>query len=530
MAEAISVQYPRATIDQFDKNVRRFVRSAVTGITSSYTTAITTVAGEVALIDKIVMRAQTNDAATNTTITFEVNGTGNDIPFHFPGVLDNRRQDQIILEPRGNWVIQPSQTLKVKASANNIATCNIYYRRMSLVKALEEKLIPTTLPNVASTNTASGGGTAANTAKIIVTGVAGYQIEVLGFYFTGHNYNAATDRTILGFWEGTGTFYTAPATKAATAWPIHVVHVGGANVTFAPRVIVNDTQGCIQGPAGYSLYIQSTANLAGATPTGDFVVMYRMVKAERQLHRTTVALTAAGETAIVVARTIPPTTPASGTLQIVRNDGTQTGIVYSSYTGSTFTITSTAFNGSGATDDADVGSLVWTDDHMEINDPRGALGQNLVRRKKFWCNTIAAATTFVDGSESANIIFEAYDAQDTDVVIKMKGHVASYITQRAAAPFNATGMPAGVILGGGAASGVAFFGNISLNDANPDGADVDTSRQVVEGDELVTCNFSQSPSFLAYQGAAGDIAARSQTVWGTFSSNRDTTGFASFLA
>lgn len=529
MAEAASVQYPRATVDQLDKNVRRMVRSPTTGITNAYTTILTTVAGEVALIDKIVMRAQTNDAATNVTVTFEVNGTGNDIPFHFPGVVDNRRQDQIILEPRGNWVIQPSQAFKVKATANNIATCNIYYRRMSLVKALEEKLIPASLPNVASTNTASAGGTAANTAKIIVTGVAGFSIEVLGFYFTGHNYNAATDRTILGFWEGTGTFYTAPATKAATAWPIHIVHVGGANLGYAPRVLVNDTQGCIQGPAGYSLYIQSTANLAGATPTGDFVVLYRMVKCERQIHRTTVALTAAGETSIVVARTIPNTTPASGTLQIVRNDGTQTGIVYSSYTGSTFTITSSAFNGSGATDDADVGSLVWTDDHMEVNDPRGALGQNINRRRKFWCNTIAAATTFVDGSELSNLIFETFDTGDTDAVVKIKGHVASYIAQRAVAPFNATGMPAGVILGAGAASGVALLGNISLNDANPDGAEVDTSRQVVEGDELVPCNFSQAPAFLAYQGASGDIVARSQTVWGVLSSNRDTTGFAAFL-
>lgn len=522
MAEGILPLRPRTTHDTYDKNVRRFARSPSTGITTGYLTYVSCATGEVALIDRIVIRGLTNDGATNLTVTFEINGV--DCPLHLLGVLDARHGDTLILRPNGNLVVGSGSSLKAKASSGTVATCSVYYRKMSLTKALHERLIPTTIPLVASTNSTAAGGTVAGTAKAIVTAVPGYSIEVLGFYLTGHNYNAAADSIALAFWDGTGTMYTPPATKAATAHPIHIGHAQGANIAFTPRVLVDDTQGCIQGPAGYGLYIQATANLAGATPTADYIVMYRLVKAERQLHRTTVALTGAAETQITVARPIPLTTPASGTLQIVRNDGTQTGLLYSSYSGSVFTFTAAqAFNGAGATDDADVNSLVWTDDVQDVNDPRGATSQPLVRQRKFWVNTIAAATTFVDGSELTTPFF---GTAPTDGVVKIKGHIAGYVAQRASGVFTGIASPAGVVIGAGAATAIALVGNVGLDDANPNGADSDTSRAVQDTDELVTCNISQLPSYLAYQGTAGDIVARSQTTWGTFASFRDTTGFA----
>ena len=60
------------------------------------------------------------------------------------------------------------------------------------------------------------------------------------------------------------------------------------------------------------------------------------------------ALTSASETSVVVNTTIPTDTPESGTIRIQNADGAYVRVAYSSYTGSTFTITSTDFSGSNA--------------------------------------------------------------------------------------------------------------------------------------------------------------------------------------
>jgi len=98
-------------------------------------------------------------------------------------------------------------------------------------------------------------------------------IEILGFYCTGHNYNAASDNIRLGFWDDTtgGSFASGGAS-------VMVSYARGVAAFWAPQVLVNNTQGCIQGALGSDLYIQATANMAGATPTADYVVMYRRVR------------------------------------------------------------------------------------------------------------------------------------------------------------------------------------------------------------------------------------------------------------
>lgn len=60
------------------------------------------------------------------------------------------------------------------------------------------------------------------------------------------------------------------------------------------------------------------------------------------------ALTGAAVTAVVVNGAIPSDTPSSGTIRVLRNSGIYSLINYSSFTGSTFTITSTDFSSDNA--------------------------------------------------------------------------------------------------------------------------------------------------------------------------------------
>ena len=69
----------------------------------------------------------------------------------------------------------------------------------------------------------------------------------------------------------------------------------------------------------------------------------------------TSALSSATTTSLTVDETPPTTTPASGSLQVIDDAGTYRTINYSSFTGSTFTITSTDFS----TDNAAAGSTVY---------------------------------------------------------------------------------------------------------------------------------------------------------------------------
>lgn len=72
--------------------------------------------------------------------------------------------------------------------------------------------------------------------------------------------------------------------------------------------------------------------------------------------RLNTTLSGASETAVVCTAAIPTWLPASGTIRIENDEGLRRRVTYDSYTGSTFTIPATAFNGSGETDSATVGS------------------------------------------------------------------------------------------------------------------------------------------------------------------------------
>jgi len=79
-----------------------------------------------------------------------------------------------------------------------------------------------------------------------------------------------------------------------------------------------------------------------------------------QMTIATTALTGAGVTEIEV-NAIPGSTPDSGTIRVVNDEGFHIRVEYSSYVDSTniFTVTATDFNGSGLTDTAQIGNHVY---------------------------------------------------------------------------------------------------------------------------------------------------------------------------
>lgn len=140
---------------------------------------------EVALIDEILMTAQLPDSGSNVTCTIHINGatagelgapatvTAQPLRFNFPGIVDAtvgfRRSDRLHLFPRGNLVVRPSSTLWVQASVANTVGCHIKFRRKGLLDAIRDGDIRAdgTMPNAASTNSVTTGGTNAATSKNI---------------------------------------------------------------------------------------------------------------------------------------------------------------------------------------------------------------------------------------------------------------------------------------------------------------------------------------------------------------------------
>lgn len=70
-------------------------------------------------------------------------------------------------------------------------------------------------------------------------------------------------------------------------------------------------------------------------------------------------LNGAAVTSVVVTNTIPTDTPSSGTIRIQNDEGRYVRIPYTSYTGSTYTIPSYDFSGSGVNDSCTTGNNVF---------------------------------------------------------------------------------------------------------------------------------------------------------------------------
>jgi hypothetical protein len=317
--------------------------------------------------------------------------------------------------------------------------------------------------------------------------------------------------------SGGGTAKLVSLTDAGSTGTIGFVMKTGA--------VPADDEGITGGTSSATGDVDGTP--AAGNQQADFVVMYRMVKVpdgnfimDMRLNAT---YSGAAVTSIVMTENIPTDTAASGTVNVQLASGIVTSIAYSAYSGATFTITSTDFSGDNAT----AGNLVtFNRPHAYVNDPTGAVGQPVRRGRKWWASTIAAPIAFVAGAEAVPPIFGSYGS---DCLVKVKGYAGTFIAGRPSGGFAFNGV-SGITAGAVAGSAVAFIGNVALTDADPNGSEVETSRQVVEPDELDIANLTTSLGLFCYESAAGDHPARFQIAWGEFGSQKSSGNFATQMA
>jgi hypothetical protein len=288
------LRYPQiSTFVESDRGETRYASTGIFGLGNATITnanaPIRCDATEVALIDEVVMTAPPQTTTSNISCFLAINGrtvgelgaessaAAHECKFHFIGGAATVRQTQrIVLQPRGNMVVSPSSTLWFKGNSSATINVHVKYRQKRLTKAIADGDIKSNggIPLVASTNSVTGSGLDTATAKAIIANGGSSGIEILGFYFTGHNYAATIDDHRLGFWDGVNGTFATNGNTVFRAW------AQGINQVFAPRIIVDDTRGCIQTSVGNGLYVQATAGLAGnPTPTSDYVVMYRRINA-----------------------------------------------------------------------------------------------------------------------------------------------------------------------------------------------------------------------------------------------------------
>ena len=276
------------------------LRTSLTGIGTSFssTNLLTVPTGYVALIDQLVLKAITNDAASNHSVVVEINDQ--ELTFHASGTANARRVERLVWNTKGNLIVKAGETLRCKsptyAAGNGSTTFEQNWSVSGRYRLVTESLANTlgyfaggTQPMVASTNSVTGSGTTAATEKQIIAPLAGHYVEILGFTCTGHNFNSAEDSSLLAFWDGTTGTFGNDAVKIFRAY-----HRGAPGVNQA-RVMVGDTKGCIQGPVGYGVYILQTTNVAGSTPKADFNVIYRYRKTTECANNTGASITNGGK-------------------------------------------------------------------------------------------------------------------------------------------------------------------------------------------------------------------------------------------
>jgi hypothetical protein len=123
----------------------------------------------------------------------------------------------------------------------------------------------------------------------IVPPLEDHYVEILGFTCTGHNFEATEDSLLLTFWDGT------TGTVADNGVKVFRQYFRGVSGIYQAKVMVGNTKGCIQGPAGYGVYIVPTTNVAGASPDADFNVIYRYRKTTECANNTGAEATVGGK-------------------------------------------------------------------------------------------------------------------------------------------------------------------------------------------------------------------------------------------
>lgn len=493
MTHSLALGRTRSKFDETQVPGFGIFRTGALGLGTSYGAAqITCGTDEVLLIDEVEIYGLTPDSSANVTAFLKVNDI--EMRFHFPGLVNQRKNDQMVWRPKGNLMVRPGQTLTAKASAANTIHMHVRYRRMQLSKAIMLAEVQGGLTNVCSTDTVAGSGTSAATAKAILTGVAGYHVEVLGFTLTGHNYNAAVDSIRLGFWDG-----TTGTTFASGGKTIFKGYACGADREYSPRLLIGDTRGCIQGPTGWGLYIQASTNLAGATPTADFNVIYRLVKTQTKLHNMQLATSLGSAVTSVVVDKIPQDIAQTGTLSITLNSGSVYDATYTAYVASTktFTIDSHDFTATPAT----AGVRVYVNTPLyDVATPTGAVGVNPQNLKKWW--VVDEALPAADGATTGHYFFGSAAGAAT---LRLRGHAGSAICDTHATY-------AAVSIGVGADYTLPLVPYVFMND---DGNTAECSRTWGRDDTAIWMATSQSPGFIGID-VSTKMLNRCQLAWGTF--------------
>jgi len=125
------------------------------------------------------------------------------------------------------------------------------------------------------------------------------------------------------------------------------------------------------------------------------------------------ALTGGAETAVVVTTTIPSDTSASGTLRVVNDSGFDVFLPYSSFTGSTFTLTSSYdFSGTAENDGAAISNNVYITYIDELADAVAVTGGNFVNGVEYVITSVGSTDFTLIGaaSNTLGVVFTASGA------------------------------------------------------------------------------------------------------------------------
>jgi len=513
----VNVSGNRSRFSEADLGYRKSAKSSFlsvgVGAVASPNETIRCNADQVALIDEIVMTCRTNDSSVAVDAIFNFNGRTTGVlgspdtlapkvcRFHFPSLANTGRTDRMHLRPLGKMIVRPSSTLSVQASVGSQLSVQISYRMKNLVAAIRDGDISSNgeLPLMASTDSVGAGGSVAATAKNIIPGVAGKVVEILGFYHTGHNNNnAASDSNRLGFWDGvTGTF-TGNGSMVMRAYAM------GVDPRWAPRILVDDTNGCIQGPVGEGVYIQASANMASATDDrASYVVNYRYVPAPVPVVAGGIADGGGSTTTMVDAALIA--TPFQLIGKAIRfTSGSAANI------GQYRTITS--FNTTN-------GTVTWilalpavtaaadTYDIVEVLDqaiPTGVVGQAPISRRKFWFSTEVDPT----GNTQTPLFDSSSISAQGSTEMVLNGHCGSGTfadTNESIAGMTLGAFPTNV--------GWSEYVN-AMGDRN--GVTVSNSWSRYGANLPATLSSSGPPAFMAIESGADQFVSRFQVCWGRF--------------
>nr|MBP7572309.1 hypothetical protein [Acidobacteriota bacterium] len=246
--------------------------SAAGGAATSAQTYITTGAGQVAVIDKIVLRCALADAAASplsVKLTLTLNGSTMDFAWRtFDGATAGFAAGRVYtLRPKGSLVVNPSSSLTMTSDTLGIVFARVDYRMVGIEEAISAGYLAGTTFNITHGNLVSGTRTALISAATVTSSRC---LEINGFAITGNmatSTGASPGSVLLEFSDGS-THRKIVRNCYSSADPEH-----------NNPMIVSDC--VIRGPAGYGLYVTANKTVSG-TDIVRASVWGRYVPSDRQ--------------------------------------------------------------------------------------------------------------------------------------------------------------------------------------------------------------------------------------------------------